>query len=161
MSLTLQCGCLTTGSPGKFKQFFFFFFLFHPLPLVQLFWGNEIFRHNFKFWRDVMAQTPFPSGGRGCLFPVGKNSLGSYVIQEHTVPRECPECPYSVQRVLDSLLFGSLKKRGRVYEREKWVIIDKTEYRYSLMTESCWESYSDLYIPTKSHKRMKFVFFFF
>ena len=108
-----------------------------------------------------MAQTPFPSGGRGCLFPVGKNSLGSYVIQEHTVPRECPECPYSVRRVLDSLLFGSLKKRGRVYEREKWVIIDKTEYRYSLMTESCWESYSDLYIPTKSHKRMKFVLFFF
>ena len=31
-----------------------------------------------------MAQTPSPSGGRGFLFPVGRNSLGSYFIPEHT-----------------------------------------------------------------------------
>ena len=31
-----------------------------------------------------MAQTPFPSGGHGFLFPVGRNSLGSDFIQEHT-----------------------------------------------------------------------------
>ena len=52
------------------------------------------------------------------------------------------------------------EKRQSLQERAKWVIIGKTEYKYSLMTERCWKSYSDLYIPSKSCKRMKFFFFF-
>ena len=52
-------------------------------------------------------------------FPVGRNPLGSYFFQEHTVPRERPECPYYLGRILDWFLPGSLKKRGRVYEREQ------------------------------------------